>query len=196
MKKFVNEFKQFALKGNVVDLAVGVIIGAAFGKIVTSLVNDVIMPLLGLATGRVNLADLKIVLMEKSALSSEVALRYGSFIQTIIDFLIISASIFIIVKFFNRVKRIQEEIQSTKTDNKIQGKSEAENKSLDDNKSGIVRSEAKTGANAGAETDVMAEAKTDDNTDTNTEASTETKTIYKTEETIRILSEIRDLLKK
>ena len=100
MKKFFEEFKKFAMRGNVIDLAVGVVIGGAFGKIVTSLVSDVIMPLIGKATSGVSLVDLKYVLTEAvvdaadpSVIVTPVnAIMYGKFIQTIIDFIIIPAT--------------------------------------------------------------------------------------------------------
>jgi len=101
----LKEFKEFAVKGNVVDLAVGVIIGAAFGKIVTSFVSDVIMPPLGLAIGGVNFTSLQITLKEAVDKQPAVALRYGNFLQTVFDFLIVSVSIFAMVKLINRLKR-------------------------------------------------------------------------------------------
>ncbi len=103
MKKFFEDFKAFIAKGNVLDMAVGVIIGGAFGKIVTSLVNDIITPLISLATGAVNLADLKAVLREAvldeagEVLSAEVAIKYGAFLQVVIDFLIIAFSVFCVI---------------------------------------------------------------------------------------------------
>jgi len=102
----VSEFKEFAMKGNVVDLAVGVIIGAAFGKIVSSLVGDVFMPLLGLATGGINFSDMAITLKEASADGKvpAVLLAYGKFIQAGIDFLIVAFAIFLFVKAINRFK--------------------------------------------------------------------------------------------
>ena len=93
----LKEFKEFALKGNVVDLAVGVIIGAAFGKIVTSLVEDILMPILGILIGGVNFSDLKIVITPASGDTAEAALRYGAFIQSIFDFVIIAFSIFMFI---------------------------------------------------------------------------------------------------
>lgn len=104
MKKFVTEFKEFIARGNVVDMAVAVIIGGAFGKIVTSLVNDIIMPLVGLAVGGLNVADWKWVIKEAvvaadgTVTTAENALAYGAFIQTILDFLIIALCIFIMLK--------------------------------------------------------------------------------------------------
>lgn len=108
----LKEFKEFALKGNVMDLAVGVIIGGAFGKIVTSLVNDILMPLLSILTGGINFSDLKIVLKagDKSKEIAEVAFKYGAFIQNVIDFLIIAFCIFMIVKAMNKLTRKKEEV--------------------------------------------------------------------------------------
>jgi len=97
-----NEFKKFAFKGNVVDLAVGVVIGAAFGKIVSSLVKDIITPLLGMVLGGVDFTDLKITFGKSS-------IMYGNFIQTIFDFLIIAAAIFMFVKVFNKLTSRKEE---------------------------------------------------------------------------------------
>ncbi len=111
----LKEFKEFAMKGNVVDLAVGVIIGAAFGKIVTSLVNDIIMPPLGLLIGKVNFADLFINLSGKTFNSLEEAkkagaptINYGAFINNILDFILIAFAIFMLVKSINRLQRKTE----------------------------------------------------------------------------------------
>src|SRR5690554_4849309 len=101
----LKEFKEFAFKGNVIDLAVGVIIGGAFGKIVTSLVNDILMPAFGVLLGGVNFTDLKYVITPASGDIIETAILYGTFIQSIVDFLIIAFSIFIFIKFFNRKKK-------------------------------------------------------------------------------------------
>lgn len=99
MKKFWNEFKTFAFKGNVIDMAVGVIIGSAFSKIVTSLVNDILMPVLGALTGGINFSDMKYVIGSVVLESGEpAAIAYGSFIQNVIDFLIIAVCIFAMVK--------------------------------------------------------------------------------------------------
>ncbi len=108
MKEHLNDFKKFAFKGNVIDLAVGVIIGGAFGKIVSSLVNDLLMPVLTVLTGSVSFKDLKIVLKVASETESEVAILYGNFIQTSIDFLIITISIYFIIKFITRFKKKEE----------------------------------------------------------------------------------------
>lgn len=105
----LKEFRDFALKGNVVDLAVAVVIGGAFGKIVASFVNDVLMPLLGLVMGGVNFADLKYVFRAAQGDIPELALRYGAFIQSIVDFIIIAFSIFMFIKMLSRMKKKQEE---------------------------------------------------------------------------------------
>src|ERR1700753_2283544 len=102
---FFKEFKEFAVKGNVVDLAVGVIIGGAFGKIVTSLVTDVIMPPIGLAVGGVNFTALQLTMKDAEGATPAVAIKYGNFLQTVFDFLIVAMSIFLMVKLINRMKR-------------------------------------------------------------------------------------------
>src|SRR5690349_11057065 len=101
---FASEFKEFAMRGNVIDLAVGVVIGAAFGKIVSSLVGDVIMPSLSPVLGSVNFADLA-VRISTDAQGKPVLLKYGTFLQTIFEFLIIAFSIFLVLKGINRLKR-------------------------------------------------------------------------------------------
>lgn len=100
----LNEFKTFIAKGNVLDLAVGVVIGAAFGKITTSLVEDILNPILGIIIGGVNFKDLKVVLKAAVGTEPEVAILYGNFIQTLIQFLLIAWVIFLIVKVANRLK--------------------------------------------------------------------------------------------
>jgi len=107
---FFSEFKEFASKGNVMDLAVGIIIGAAFGKIVTSFVNDILMPPIGIVIGGVDFKELKLVLkgavMENGKVVSEaVTVNYGNFIQSVIDFLIIAFAIFLLIKAINKLKR-------------------------------------------------------------------------------------------
>jgi len=109
MKKTLDEFKKFMLKGNVVDLAVAVVIGGAFGKIVASLVNDIIMPTVGLLLGGISFVDLKIVITEAAGDVAEVAIRYGMFIQSIIDFLIIGTTIFVVVKVLTKLQKKKEE---------------------------------------------------------------------------------------
>ena len=101
----LSEFKAFAVKGNVVDMAVGIIIGAAFGKIVSSFVGDVVMPPIGLLVGGVNFADLAVTLKAAAGDAPAVVLAYGKFIQSIIDFIIIAFAIFMGVKVINRLKR-------------------------------------------------------------------------------------------
>lgn len=106
---FFSEFKEFASKGNVVDLAVGVIIGGAFGKIVGSMVNDILMPPLGIVMGGMNFTDLGITLKEKVGEAPAVVLKYGAFLQNVLDFLILAFCIFIMVKAINSLKRKKEE---------------------------------------------------------------------------------------
>ena len=101
----IKEFKEFAMRGNVVDLAVGVIIGGAFGKITTSLVNDVIMPPIGMVLGKVDFKDLKLVLIEASEGVKEVSISYGAFINTIIDFTIVAFALFLVIKAMNTLKK-------------------------------------------------------------------------------------------
>lgn len=104
--KFIQEFKEFAMKGNVVDMAVGIIIGAGFGKIVSSIVADIIMPPIGLLVGGVDFNGLKVVLKEGVPPSvPPVTLNYGTFIQTVFDFMIVAFSIFLVVKAMNKMKK-------------------------------------------------------------------------------------------
>ncbi|QLH54489.1 MAG: Large-conductance mechanosensitive channel [Candidatus Kapaibacterium sp.] len=109
MGKLFEEFKSFALRGNVLDMAVGIILGSAFGKIVSSLVNDIIMPPIGLLLGGINFTDIKIFLKEATANQVAVTINIGNFIQIIVDFLIIAFSIFLIIKLFNSLKKKKEE---------------------------------------------------------------------------------------
>ena len=99
---FIKEFKEFAVKGNVMDMAIGVIIGGAFGKIVSSLVDDILMPIIGTLTGGVNFADLAITVGEAN-------IKYGTFIQNVIDFLIIALCIFCMIKGMNNLNKKKEE---------------------------------------------------------------------------------------
>lgn len=101
---FISEFKEFAMRGNVIDMAVGVVIGGAFGKIVSSLVSDIIMPVVGVVTGGVNFTDLKLTLKEAAEGAPAVTINYGSFIQTMVDFLIIAFCIFCVIKTLNTLK--------------------------------------------------------------------------------------------
>lgn len=109
----LKEFKEFAVKGNVVDMAVGIIIGAAFGKIVSSFVGDVIMPPIGVLLGGVDFSNLAVIVKEASAEAPAVIIGYGKFIQTLIDFTIIAFAIFIAIKVINSLKRKEEEAPPT-----------------------------------------------------------------------------------
>jgi large conductance mechanosensitive channel len=104
----VQEFKAFAMRGNVVDMAVGIVIGAAFGKIVTSFVNDVLMPPIGFLLGGVDFTGLSITLREATEAAAAVTLNWGTFVQTIVDFLIIAFAIFLLVKAMNAAKKKEE----------------------------------------------------------------------------------------
>lgn len=106
--KILNEFKAFAMKGNVMDMAVGIIIGAAFGKIVSSFVNDIIMPPLGVLIGGVNFKDLNIILKDAVEEVPAVTLNYGNFLQVTFDFLIIAFAIFTLVKLMNAAKKKED----------------------------------------------------------------------------------------
>jgi len=109
MKKFFQEFKEFAMRGNVLDMAVGVILGGAFGKITTSLVNDVFMPLIGMLIGGVDLGKLNIVLKPATDTAEAVTLGIGTFLTTIIDFILVAFVIFLMIKTINRFRRKKEE---------------------------------------------------------------------------------------
>jgi large conductance mechanosensitive channel len=102
------EFREFAMKGNVLDMAIGIIIGGAFGKIVTSIVNDVIMPPIGLLLGGVDFSDLAITLKAAVGDTAAVTLNYGKFIQTVVDFLIVGWAVFLLVKGLNALRRKQD----------------------------------------------------------------------------------------
>ena len=104
----MSEFKKFAMRGNVVDMAVGIVIGGAFGKIVSSLVKDVLMPPIGMLMGGVDFTDLAIVLKAASEEAAAVTINYGMFIQTILDFVIIAFAIFMVVKAMNNMKKKEE----------------------------------------------------------------------------------------
>ena len=114
MGKFLTDFREFAMRGNVIDMAVGVIIGGAFGKIVTSLVNDIIMPGIGVLTGGMNFSDLKYVIQKgvtegEEVITPEVAIGWGSFVQTVVDFLIIAFCIFVAIRVMQNLRRKKEE---------------------------------------------------------------------------------------
>lgn len=132
MKKFLKEFKAFAMKGNVLDMAIGVIIAGAFGKIVSSLIADVLMPLIGLATGGVNVSGMFAILgklpegvaaaeitsLEKAAELGVATLNYGTFIQTVIDFICIALCVFLFVKAINKTKKKEEPAPAAPTTKK------------------------------------------------------------------------------
>ena len=105
---FIKEFREFAMRGNVVDMAVGVIIGGAFGKIVSSLVSDIFMPVLGILTGVIDFKDIKFVLAQAQGDVPAVTLNYGVFIQNVIDFIIIAFAIFMMIKALNKVRKPEE----------------------------------------------------------------------------------------
>jgi len=105
----LKEFKEFAMRGNVVDMAVGIVIGAAFGKIVSSIVADVIMPPIGVLLGGVDFTNLAITIKSATADSAAVVVSYGKFIQTIVDFIIVAFAIFMVVKAMNTLKKKKEE---------------------------------------------------------------------------------------
>jgi large conductance mechanosensitive channel len=107
--KMIKEFKDFAMRGNVMDIAVGIIIGAAFGKIISSLVANILMPPLGLLFGHVNFSDLAVVLKKATPESPAVVLGYGLFIQAVVDFFIIALAIFTVIKAMNSLRKKQEE---------------------------------------------------------------------------------------
>ena len=109
MKKLLEEFKAFVMRGNVVDMAVGVIIATAFGKIVTSLVNDIFMPIIGVLIGNMNFSDLQIKLGTPVEGVEQAAIRYGAFIQEVINFFIIALCIFMVIKVINKMQKKKEE---------------------------------------------------------------------------------------
>jgi len=116
--KFIDEFKQFAMRGNVVDMAVGIIIGGAFGKIVSSLVSDILMPPLGLLIGGVNFTDLKITIKQAvvdgaGVSTPAVTLNYGNLVQVIFDFIIVAFAIFMMIKLMNNLNRKKDQVHST-----------------------------------------------------------------------------------
>ena len=132
MKKFFEDFKAFALKGNIMDMAVGVVVGGAFGKIVTSLVNDIITPLIGIATGGVNFTAMKHVFSPAvldeagNVLVAENALLYGNFIQTVIDFFIIALSIFLVLRLMMKGKEKLDSLAKKKEEEAVVEEAPAE----------------------------------------------------------------------
>ena len=126
MKKFFEEFKKFISKGNVVDMAVGIVVGSAFTKIVNSIVSDIITPLISLLIGNLSFNDLKIVFKAATEESSEVALTYGNLIEAIINFIIIAFSMFCVIKAINAVKERMERAEKEKLAKEAAEKAEAE----------------------------------------------------------------------
>ena len=116
---FIKEFREFAMRGNVVDMAVGVIIGGAFGKIVSSLVADVLMPVLGILSGGVDFKDLKITLADAVGETPAVTLNYGVFIQNVFDFIIIAFAIFMMIKALNKLKKPAEKVKEPTAEEKL-----------------------------------------------------------------------------
>ena len=148
MKKFFSDFKKFIARGNILDMAVGVVVGGAFSKIVTSLVNDIIMPLVSLAMGGASVADWKWVIKEATydangiLLTAETALKYGNFIQLIIDFLIVAFCIFMVLRFMMKAQNMRREWTLTKAEIKAlrkQGKSYKEIEAIDEAKKAEIK---------------------------------------------------------
>ncbi len=108
MNKTLKEFKNFAMKGNVMDLAVAVVIGGAFGKIVASFVKDILMPPIGILLGNINFSDLAFTLKEETELASAVTINYGIFVQNVVDFVIIAFAIFMVIKYSNKIVKKEE----------------------------------------------------------------------------------------
>jgi large conductance mechanosensitive channel len=112
---FLKEFKLFVLRGNVVDMAVGIIIGASFGKIISSLVNDVLMPPIGAVLGRVDFSSLAVTIIPSSSDHAAVVIKYGIFVNTLIDFLIVAAAMFFVIHLMNRVVKKQATVEPAPT---------------------------------------------------------------------------------
>lgn len=113
-KNMLNEFKAFAMRGNAIDMAVGIIIGVAFGKVIHSLVNDILMPPIGFLIGKVDFSHLVITLHKKTTTSPAVVISYGAFVNTLIDFIIVALALFFIVKQFNRFSKPKAKPSTTK----------------------------------------------------------------------------------
>ena len=131
-KGFFKSFKEFAIKGNVVDMAVGVIIGGAFGKIVTSLVNDIIMPALGLLIGNISFSELAWVIAEPTETEPGISIAYGSFIQNVLDFLIIALSIFCVISAMKKMSEKYSEKKRRAEEEAAAAKKEAEEKEAEE----------------------------------------------------------------
>ncbi len=131
MKKFFKEFKEFAMKGNIIDMAVGLVIGSAFTAIVKSLVEDIITPLISMLTGDVLLTDLKWVLVEAVGEKAEVAITYGNFIQAVIDFLLIALTIFIVLRVAMTTSKKLEALKKKEAEEEAAVEEEAKETELD-----------------------------------------------------------------
>lgn len=195
MKKFWTDFKKFIAKGNVVDMAVAVIIGSAFNKIVSSLVNDVIMPLISLAVGGADVSDWKWVIKPAEYDASgnvtvaETALKYGTFLQTIIDFLIIALTVFLIVKLFTATKNKLGELgQNIVTETKKLSKRKKKKGQVEETE---VVAEVATEEKEPEKVEAPAQPKPEEKP-----AQPETPVVNADAEMIMILKEIRDSLRK
>lgn len=113
MKKIAGEFRTFVMRGNVIDLAVGIIVGGAFGKIVSSLVADIFMPVLSLIIGKFNISEAKLLIIPASEGVEELSIRYGAFLQTVIDFVFVAFAVFLLVKGINALRRKKENTPTT-----------------------------------------------------------------------------------
>ena len=138
MKQFFQDFKAFIMKGNIIDMAVGVVIGGAFGKIVTSLVNDIITPLVSILTGKVSLTELKWVInpavLDEAGveITPELALTYGNFIQNIIDFFIIAASIFVVLRVMTLAQKKLENLKKKEEEEAVEEEAPAETEPVEE----------------------------------------------------------------
>ena len=200
-KTFLSDFKKFISKGNIVDLAVAVVIGAAFNKIVSSLVNDIIMPLISLAVGGASVADWKWVIKEATydangtLLTAETSLNYGVFIQAIIDFLIIAFTLFIIIKIISastrRLEKMGEEIKTLSKKSKKHKKGEQVEEITETSETTIEQASETTIEQASSQ-----EQKEEENSQEQVEATKQVETVESPkDDQTKLLEEIRDLLK-
>lgn len=200
-KTFLSDFKKFISKGNIVDLAVAVVIGAAFNKIVSSLVNDIIMPLISLAVGGASVADWKWVIKEATydangtLLTAETSLNYGVFIQAIIDFLIIAFTLFIIIKIISastrRLEKMGEEIKTLSKKSKKHKKGEQVEEITETSETTIEQASETTIEQVSSQ-----EQKEEENSQEQVEATKQVETVESPkDDQTKLLEEIRDLLK-
>ena len=201
IKTFLSDFKKFISKGNIVDLAVAVVIGAAFNKIVSSLVNDIIMPLISLAVGGASVADWKWVIKEATydangtLLTAETSLNYGVFIQAIIDFLIIAFTLFIIIKIISastrRLEKMGEEIKTLSKKSKKHKKGEQVEEITETSETTIEQASETTIEQVSSQ-----EQKEEENSQEQVEATKQVETVESPkDDQTKLLEEIRDLLK-